>query len=452
MRVAKIFFKHKQTNYYLLNLLYSRYNKKKRGLLKFCFGLFAGIFGNLYSPERTDQKGRLNTMFNLNNDTKKLAIGLMSGTSADGIDAALVEISGCSTTTKVRQLAFVTLPFTDAVRNRILRVAAGDFGGSKELCLLNFLMGRLSADACLAVCAQAGVDPHSIAFVGSHGQTVYHAPTAEEYCGYNVNGTLQIGEASLICEALGCTVVSDFRVRDMAAGGLGAPLVPYTEYLLYQDPARTVALQNIGGIGNITVLPTGAGLEGVFAFDTGPGNMVIDALAARLTDGKARYDAGGKMAASAHVNADLLRWMLQDDYLQTPPPKTTGRERYGAAYVEALMQQAAALAVSLPDTLATATRFTAECIGAAVRDFCPMRPDWLIVGGGGSMNPTLLAHITDCLPGCEVLTNEQLGLDSNAKEAVAFAVLANETLYGQCNTAPGATGAAHPVVMGKISQ
>lgn len=170
-------------------------------------------------------------MFNLNNDTKKLAIGLMSGTSADGIDAALVEISGCSTTTKVRQLAFVTLPFTDAVRNRILRVAAGDFGGSKELCLLNFLMGRLSADACLAVCAQAGVDPHSIAFVGSHGQTVYHAPTAEEYCGYNVNGTLQIGEASLICEALGCTVVSDFRVRDMAAGGLGAPLVPYTEYL-----------------------------------------------------------------------------------------------------------------------------------------------------------------------------------------------------------------------------
>lgn len=259
-------------------------------------------------------------------EAKKLAIGLMSGTSADGIDAVLVEISGCSTNTHVRQMAFVTLPFTDAVRSHILQVAAGNFGGSEELCLMNFLLGKLSADACLAVCAQAGVDPRNVAFVGSHGQTVFHAPVEQDYLGYKVRGTLQIGEASMIVEALGCPVVSDFRVRDMAAGGLGAPLVPYTEYLLYQDPQRNVALQNIGGIGNITLLPRGAGLNGV------------------------------------------------------------------------------------------------------------------------------LAHIADCLPGCEVMTNEQLGLDSNAKEAVAFAVLANEAMYGQPNNAPGATGAAHPVVMGKISQ
>lgn len=179
----------------------------------------------------------------------------MSGTSADGIDAVLVEISGCSTNTHVRQMAFVTLPFTDAVRSRILQVAAGNFGGSEELCLMNFLLGKLSADACLAVCAQAGVDPRNVAFVGSHGQTVFHAPVEQDYLGYKVHGTLQIGEASMIVEALGCPVVSDFRVRDMAAGGLGAPLVPYTEYLLYQDPQRNVALQNIGGIGNITLLP-----------------------------------------------------------------------------------------------------------------------------------------------------------------------------------------------------
>ena len=172
-------------------------------------------------------------------EAKKLAIGLMSGTSADGIDAVLVEISGCSTNTHVRQMAFVTLPFTDAVRSRILQVAAGNFGGSEELCLMNFLLGKLSADACLAVCAQAGVDPRNVAFVGSHGQTVFHAPVEQDYLGYKVRGTLQIGEASMIVEALGCPVVSDFRVRDMAAGGLGAPLVPYTEYLLYRQQDRT---------------------------------------------------------------------------------------------------------------------------------------------------------------------------------------------------------------------
>ena len=237
----------------------------------------------------------------------------------------------------------------------------------------------------------------------------------------------------MIVEALGCPVVSDFRVRDMAAGGLGAPLVPYTEYLLYQDPQRNVALQNIGGIGNITLLPRGAGLNGVLAFDTGPGNMVIDALAARMTNGKARYDDGGKMAAAAQVNPALLAWMMQDEYLKRTPPKTTGREMYGDAYVEQLLKKANELDVPL-------------------RDYCPVKPDRMIVGGGGSMNPTLLAHIADCLPGCEVMTNEQLGLDSNAKEAVAFAVLANEAMYGQPNNAPGATGAAHPVVMGKISQ
>ena len=322
---------------------------------------------------------------------KKLAIGLMSGTSADGIDAVLVEISGCSTNTYVRQMAFVTLPFTDAVRSRILQVAAGNFGGSEELCLMNFLLGKLSADACLAVCAQAGVDPQNVAFVGSHGQTVFHAPVEQDYLGYKVRGTLQIGEASMIVEALGCPVVSDFRVRDMAAGGLGAPLVPYTEYLLYQDPQRNVALQNIGGIGNITLLPRGAGLNGVLAFDTGPGNMVIDALAARMTNGKARYDDGGKMAAAAQVNPALLAWMMQDEYLKRTPPKTTGREMYGDAYVEQLLKKANELDVPLGDVLATATRFTAECISAGVRDYCPVKPDRMIVGGGGSMNPTLLA-------------------------------------------------------------
>ncbi|MBP8855894.1 MAG: anhydro-N-acetylmuramic acid kinase [Oscillospiraceae bacterium] len=381
----------------------------------------------------------------------RFAIGLMSGTSADGIDAALVQIKGCGTETSVSLRAFITLPFTDEVRARILRVVAGDFGGSEELCRMNAFLGELSADACVAVCKKAKVPLCEIAFVGSHGQTVFHAPDAAEYLGKTIRSTFQIGEASAITERIGCPVVSDFRVRDMAAGGLGAPLVPYTEYLLFRDAKRNVALQNIGGIGNITVLPKGCGLDEVFAFDTGPGNMVMDQLVARLTDGKARYDAGGKMAAAGRVSKVLLAHMLNDDYLKTPPPKTTGREVYGETYVNALCQKADALGVSLTDTLATATRFTAECIREGIERFCDIKPQRLIIGGGGSMNPTLLAHIADCLPTCEVLTNEQLGLDSNAKEAIAFAVLANETLFGMCNNAPGATGAAHAVVMGKIS-
>lgn len=394
-----------------------------------------------------------NTMdlWKLHDKQKKLVIGLMSGTSADGIDAALTEITGCGTSTKVKQLGFVSIPFADEIRERILKVVNGHFGGTEEICLLSFLLGRLFTEACFAVCEVSGVSPSDIDLVGSHGQTVWHIPVAQKYLGYDVRGTLQIGEASLINEAFGCPVVSDFRVRDMAAGGLGAPLVPYTEFLLYRDPERNVALQNIGGIGNITWLPKDCALSDVFAFDTGPGNMVMDQIVARLTDGKLRFDDGGRLAAAGSVNEKLLAWMLQDDYLTAPLPKTTGRERYGIPYVEELLQKADAFGVSLQDTLSTATMFTARCIAAGTEHF-PARPDRLIVGGGGSLNPTLMAMIGQVLPGTEVLRNEDLGYDSEAKEAVAFAVLANETIAGLPSNAPGATGASKPVVLGKISQ
>lgn len=256
-----------------------------------------------------------------------IAIGLMSGTSADGIDAAVVELRGCGTDTRVRQLGFITLPFSDEARQKILQVAGGAPLDSREICLLNFYLGGLSADACLEACRAAGIQPGDVDFVGSHGQTIWHEPAGADYLGRKVRATLQIGEPSLIAERLGCPVVSDFRVRDMAAGGLGAPLVPYTEYLLYREEHRTVALQNIGGIGNITVLPAGGALADTLAFDTGPGNMVIDALAARVTNGALRYDDGGKLARQGQVSAELLRYLVDsDDYLRLAPPKTTGRE------------------------------------------------------------------------------------------------------------------------------
>ena len=377
-----------------------------------------------------------------------IAIGLMSGTSADGIDAAVVELRGCGTDTRVRQLGFITLPFSDEARQKILQVAGGAPLDSREICLLNFYLGGLSADACLEACRAAGIQPGDVDFVGSQGQTIWHEPAGADYLGRKVRATLQIGEPSLIAERLGCPVVSDFRVRDMAAGGLGAPLVPYTEYLLYREEHRTVALQNIGGIGNITVLPAGGALADTLAFDTGPGNMVMDALASRITGGKLGYDDGGKLAAGGKVIPELLNWMLEDPYLAKQPPKTTGREYYGAAYVEKLVSFGD---YPLQDILATATRFTAESIALSLHRFARRMPARLVVGGGGSRNPTLLRFLAEVLPECRVQTQEDLGYDSDSKEAVAFALLANEALFGICNNAPSATGAAHPVVMGRIN-
>lgn len=383
---------------------------------------------------------------------EKLVIGLMSGTSADGMDAALVRITGHGLETKVKQLGFVSLPFTGEVRARILALAEGETGGSHELCLMSFLLGRLSAEACQAVCAQAGIAPEQIDLIGSHGQTLWHIPRPEPYLGYSLTATCQIGEASVINEAFGCPVVSDFRVRDIAAGGQGAPLVPYTEYLLYRSQTETVALQNIGGIGNITLLPCGGTLRDTYAFDTGPGNMVMDAVISRLTNGEKTFDAGGAWAGRGRVNPALLAWMLQDDYITLAPPKTTGRERYGAPYVTRLWEEAQRLRVSPEDRLATVTRFTVECIARGIAQFCTPKPDRLIVGGGGSRNATLMSMLAEALPGIQVMTNEQMGYDSDAKEAVAFAILANECIHGLDNNAPGATGAFHPAVLGKISQ
>ena len=302
-----------------------------------------------------------------------------------------------------------------------------------------------------ALCAQTGTKLSDIDLIGSHGQTFWHIPEKEEYLSHAFTSTFQLGEEAVLAERFGCPVVGNFRVRDVAAGGLGAPLVPYTEFLLYRSETEHTALQNIGGIGNITLLPAGCALSDVTAFDTGPGNMLIDAAIARITNGEKRYDANGAMAASGRVSAALLAQLMRDPYLSRRPPKTTGREHYGAAFVDGIF--AAAKELSLPDAdiLATVTDFTAQTIAAAIRDFCAVRPARLIVGGGGSRNGTLMADIAAALPDVCVLTNEDLGFDGDAKEAVAFAVLANEAIFARCSNAPGATGARHGAVLGKIT-
>ena len=383
--------------------------------------------------------------------TSRLVVGLMSGTSADGVDAALCQITGHGTQSDVRQLCFVFEPFSPEIRREILRLASGESACAADFCKMNFLLGELYVQAVEALCKQAGISSEEIDLIGSHGQTLWHIPQETEYMGHSFRSTFQLGECAVLAQRFGCPVIGDFRVRDVAAGGLGAPLVPYSEFLIYRSRTECVALQNIGGIGNITCLPPDCGLDDVFAFDTGPGNMVMDAVLSELTNGKMTYDAGGQIAASGTVHRGLLDWLMEDPYLSCKPPKTTGREYYGPDYVKKIMAYAGENHISDADLMATVTAFTAETIRYSIEHYFTIKPDRLIIGGGGSMNKTLLRDIAKALPDCKVMTNEEMGYDSNAKEAVAFAVLANEALFAGSNNVPTVTGAKNPVVMGKIS-
>jgi anhydro-N-acetylmuramic acid kinase len=383
---------------------------------------------------------------------ERLCIGLMSGTSLDGMDAALVEIAGSGPDTKVNLRGFYTLPYTGDLRELLLEAAMGETGGSRTVCCLNVLLGETALRACRELCDRGGIAPQAVDLVGSHGQTIYHLPEETAFGGSLVRGTLQVGEAALIAEGLGCPVVSDFRIRDMAAGGQGAPLVPYTEYLLYRSKEETRALLNLGGIANITILPAGGGLEDLTAFDTGPGNMIIDAVV--KSGAGLDYDRDGRIAGQGKVCAGLLRYMRDKDapYLRRLPPKSTGREAYNHAYMTELLKKAAVLGLSLEDTAATVTFYTADAIRGSL-DTCGQAESGgrLIVSGGGAHNPALMGDIKKSLPAWELFTADEMGINGDAKEAVAFAVLANEAVHGICNNAPRATGAAHPVIMGKIS-
>ena len=284
------------------------------------------------------------------NKPSRLVIGFMSGTSADGIDAVLAEIHGHGTAARVKQREFVFMPFEPEVRAEILRLAGGGAAAAADFCRMNFLLGELYCDAGRELCRHAGVRTEDIDLIGNHGQTFWHIPLEEKYLGHKLHGTLQLGEDAMLAEAFSCPVVGDFRVRDMAAGGLGAPLVPYTEFLLYRSETECVALQNIGGIGNISFLPAGCGLNDILAFDTGPGNMVMDAVTARMTDGTVTYDAGGALAAHGHVNEKLLRRMMADPYIaQRPRVQRSGAHGLFTQEEDAPDLNAAARAVSEHD-------------------------------------------------------------------------------------------------------
>lgn len=382
------------------------------------------------------------------------AIGLMSGTSVDGIDAALVEISGTENL-EVKLIAFENIPYPSDVRDKIFELFNPQTSKVDKIGFMNFLLGELFARAALSVIEKAGLKPSDIDIIGSHGQTIYHHPQVQSLHGYPIHYTVQIGEGAVISARTGIPCVSDFRVADMAVGGEGAPLVPFTEYLLYRSQTKSILLQNLGGIGNITVIPAGCDASGVFAFDTGPGNMVIDGLVTRLYDGRLTMDRGGEIARAGKINQDLLNLLIQDDYFSVQPPKSTGRENFGSGYVNRIAEFMELNKVSNEDAVATVTYLTAWSIKDAYKRFIKDRckADTMIIGGGGSYNPTLLKFISDemKLMGVETLTQEQIGHNSDAKEAVAFAILADCTISGKVNVLPNVTGAKRPVVLGKIS-
>jgi anhydro-N-acetylmuramic acid kinase len=378
-------------------------------------------------------------------------VGLMSGTSADGIDAAVVDITGAPPELAVELLSFTCVPFQPEQRAYILSLCEPATATVDRICQANFLLGEWFAAAALQAIAAAGLTPDDVDLIGSHGQTVYHAVGA----GSPVSSTLQIGEAAVIAARTEITTVADFRVADVAAGGQGAPLVSYVDWLLLRHPSRVRAVQNIGGIANVTYLPPGkdpqGGADGVLAFDTGPGNMLIDDAAGRATGGRLAFDRDGALAARGRVDEALLAELLAHPYLALPPPKTAGREQFGAAFAAQVWARARAQGLAGEDIVATLTAWTAASIAAAYRRFLPRPPDEVILGGGGASNPTLVTMLRACLAPATVNSHKAVGLSSDAKEAIAFAVLAYETIHGRPGNLPSCTGARKRVVLGKIT-
>jgi anhydro-N-acetylmuramic acid kinase len=380
-----------------------------------------------------------------------LVLGMMSGTSADGIDVALARIESAPPRLRAQLENFLAVPYPAAVRRAILRVAEGQPTSTAEISQLNFLLGELFARAALAACRKFRVAPSKITLIGSHGQTIYHQGRASRFLGHAVASTFQIGEPAEIAARTGVPVVADFRPADMAAGGQGAPLVPFVDYLLYRDARHGRVALNIGGIANVTVIPRAARASDVFAFDTGPGNMVCDALAQQFSGGRASFDRDARMALRGSPLRRVLERLLADPYFAERPPKSAGREQYGNAYVERLL--ALTHGARPEDILATATLLTPLSILDALHRhvFPRARVDEVVVSGGGAHNPLMLAQLAAGLGRVRLRTAEELGVSEDAKEAFAFAILAYESWHRRPANLPSATGASSPAILGKVA-
>jgi len=384
---------------------------------------------------------------------KYLAIGLMSGTSVDSVDAALVRFTIQENRIDDQLLEFISVSFPKELRKRIFQLFKNEAGSLELACELNFEIGAIFTKAAKKLLFSSGFPPELITVIGSHGQTIYHIPPGDKKRGKYTPSTLQIGEASIIALNTGVPVVSDFRTADMAVGGNGAPLISTADYHLFTHGSRIRIIQNIGGIANCTYLPAGGSPEDVLAFDTGPGNMVIDGLVSHFTQGKEHYDRNGKRAIKGAVNEKFLAALLKDPYFSRKPPKTTGREYFGADYLKKIISGAKKRRLSENDTIATATQLTVDSILMAYEKYCYSRgmPKEVIIGGGGAKNRFIVNGLRNKLAQeIKVLTHESLGVNSKAKECIGFALLGLLCILGEPGNIPSATGAKKKVPLGKI--
>ncbi|PGM77141.1 anhydro-N-acetylmuramic acid kinase [Bacillus cereus] len=374
--------------------------------------------------------------------------GVMSGTSLDGIDVALVHIDGSGVDSKVELIHFTTVPFCNDMKNDIQQALSIENSNVQLICSLNFKLGLRFANAVKEVCKEANFPLRQLDLIGSHGQTIYHQPQQD---GGMIPSTLQIGEPAIIAYETNTTVISNFRTMDMAAGGQGAPLVPYSEIILYRHQTKNRLLQNIGGIGNVTVIPSQLSEKSVIAFDTGPGNMVMDEVCQRLF--QLSYDQNGNIAKQGVVVEEVLTYCMNHPFLKMNPPKSTGREQFGEEFVSELLKRFEKH--SKENILTTVTRFTASSIVYHYKEFILpyYEIDEVILGGGGSYNDTLVEMIRHGLKEekCALFLQEDIGYSSESKEAIAFAILANETYHRNPSNVPSATGAKNSVILGNIT-
>lgn len=370
------------------------------------------------------------------------AIGLMSGTSLDGIDACLIDIQSTNDKIDYQLIEFVTKPFSEAVLKEIETCIALEGSHVQAICSLNFKLGYEFAEACKLVSQKANIPLSEIEFIASHGQTVWHQPIE---CGPYIKSTLQIGESAVIAYETNCQVISNFRVMDMAAGGQGAPLVAYTDHLLYKNDHKNIVLQNIGGIGNLTYLPKGCSIDEVISFDTGPGNMMIDYIMQKYFDKP--YDKDGMTARKGRIIEPLLCELMSHPFMVEKPPKTTGREMFGKEFVEQILTKYHD--IDKLDLLTTFTTFVSLSIVYNYKQYLN-EIDEVIISGGGSYN-TYLVELMKQQLSCEVKTLEEIGENASAKEAIAFALLGYQTLHRKTNNVKNSTGASNDVVLGNIT-
>lgn len=405
------------------------------------------IISTILSDNTSDDMQRL---IDLRGKEKKYVIGLMSGTSVDGVDAALVEITGNWIETQINLIGYIEHPYPDGLKELILRNSVKETSNVKEISQLNFLLPQIYTEAINHLLSEINFDAGKIDLIGCHGQTIHHVPKHEAMFDHNVSSTLQISDPSVLAKLTGKIVVGNFRTGDMALGGQGAPLVPYFDYLMFHSAERSRGLLNIGGISNITILKKNCSQSDVLAFDIGPGNMMIDSLMQKFF--AKNFDDRGDTAKSGKLNDELFNALIeQDEFIESPPPKSTGREYYGDEFLDSLQQEFSD--IPNEDWLHTITKFTAYGVYRNYEKFVSQNIviDELIVSGGGAKNSFLYELLHEYFgDGVEVKVIDEIGLSSDAKEAICFAVLANETIHGNPSNIPKTTGASRATILGQI--